>query len=72
MPAKKKKAHIDAYTHPADTRLNIPTAEVESVMGADKKRPITLEYERGVRNTPTWTRNWSGEARTNRTRATWR
>ena len=50
MPAKKKKAQIDAYTHPADTRPNIPTAEVESVMGADKKKSITLEYERGVRN----------------------
>ena len=51
MPAKKKKAQIDAYTHPEDTRPNIPTAEVESVMGADKKRPIALEYERGARNT---------------------
>ena len=51
MPAKKKKAQIAAYTHPADTRPNIPTAEVEPVMGADKKRPITLEYERASRNT---------------------
>ena len=51
MPAKKKKAQIDAYTHPADTRPNIPTAEVEPVMGADKKKPIILDYERTSRNT---------------------
>ena len=51
MPAKKKKAQIATYTHPADTRRNIPTAEVEPVMDGDKKRPITLEYERSSRNT---------------------
>ena len=51
MPAKKKKAQIAAYTHPGDTRPNIPTAEVEPVMGAGKKKPITLEYERTFRNT---------------------
>ena len=50
MPAKKKKAQIAAYTYPGDTRPNIPTAEVEPVMDADKKKPITLEYERASRN----------------------
>ena len=50
MPAKKKKAQIATYTHPADTRRNIPTAEVEPVMDGDKRKPITLEYERTSRN----------------------
>ena len=51
MPAKKKKAQIATYNHPADTRRNIPTAEVEQVMGEDKRAPITLQYERASRNT---------------------
>ena len=51
MPSKKKKAQIATYTHPADTRRNIPTAEVEPAMDEDKKKPITLEYERSSRNT---------------------
>ena len=50
MPAKKKKAQIATYNHPADTRRNIPTAEVEQVMGKDKRTPITLQYERSSRN----------------------
>ena len=50
MPAKKKKAQIATYNHSADTRLNIPTAEVEQVMGKDKRTPITLQYERSSRN----------------------
>ena len=51
MPAKKKKAQIATYTHPTDTRRNIPTAEVEQVMREDKRAPITLQYERTSRNT---------------------
>ena len=51
MPTKKKKAQISTYTHPADTRRNIPTAEVEPTMDKDKRKPITLEYERSTRNT---------------------
>ena len=51
MPAKKKKAQIATYNHPTDTRRNIPTAEVEQVMGEDKRTPITLQYERSSRNT---------------------
>ena len=51
MPAKKKKAQIATYNHPADTRRNIPTAEVEQVMDKDKRAPITLQYERSSRNT---------------------
>ena len=50
MPAKKKKAQIATYPHPADTRRNIPTAEVEPAMDKDKRKPITLEYERASRN----------------------
>ena len=51
MPAKKKKVQIATYTHPSDTRRNIPTAEVEPTMDKDKRKPITLEYERSSRNT---------------------
>ena len=40
-----------SYNHPADTRRNIPTAEVEPAMDSDKRKPITLEYERSSRNT---------------------
>ena len=50
MPAKKKKTQIATYTHPTDTRRNIPTAEVEPAMDKDKRKPITLEYERSSRN----------------------
>ena len=50
MPAKTKKAQIATYTHPADTRRNIPTAEVEPAMDKDKRKPIALEYERSSRN----------------------
>ena len=51
MPPKKKKAQIATYNHPTDTRRNIPTAEVEQVMGEDKRTPIMLQYERSSRNT---------------------
>ena len=51
MPAKKKKAQIDTYTHPGESRRNIPTAEVESVMDGRKKNSIILEYERASRDT---------------------
>ena len=51
MPSKKKTAEIATYTHLADTRRNIPTAEVEPAMDEDKKKPIALEYERSSRNT---------------------
>ena len=51
MPAKKKKAQIDTYTHPGESRRNIPTAEVEPVMDGNKRKPIILEYERVSRNT---------------------
>ena len=50
MPRKKKKAQIANYAHQSDTRRNIPTAEVEPVMGEDKRTPIRLEYERASRN----------------------
>ena len=50
MPRKKKKSQIANYIHQSDTRRNIPTAEVEPVMGEDKRTPITLEYERVSRN----------------------
>ena len=50
MPRKKKKAQISNYVHQSDTRRNIPTAEVEPVMGEDKRVPIRLEYERSSRN----------------------
>ena len=50
MPRKKKKAQIANYIHQSDTRRNIPTAEVEPVMGEDKRMPIRLEYERASRN----------------------
>ena len=49
MP-RKKKIQVGNYLHQSDTRRNIPTAEVEPVMGKDMRTPITLEYERPSRN----------------------
>ena len=50
MPGKKKRPQIANYVHQSDTRKNIPTAEIEPVMGEDKRTAIRLEYERASRN----------------------
>jgi adenine-specific DNA-methyltransferase len=37
---------IDALNHPEDSRLNAPTAEMESLVPADVKSPILAAYQR--------------------------
>jgi adenine-specific DNA-methyltransferase len=46
----KKAIEIAALKHEAAKRLNIPTAEFESVMSEADKRPIQLAYERRNRD----------------------
>ncbi|MFC0242633.1 site-specific DNA-methyltransferase [Rhodopseudomonas telluris] len=46
----KKPIEVEALKHKAATRLNIPTAEFESVMLEEDKRPIQVAYERRNRD----------------------
>jgi adenine-specific DNA-methyltransferase len=41
----KKNIEIDAILHKDASRLNIPTAEYESVMRNEDKSPIQVAYE---------------------------
>lgn len=44
--AKTKKHAISSYRHDGATRRNIPTAEFESIMEAEDRKPKTLLYPR--------------------------
>jgi adenine-specific DNA-methyltransferase len=46
----KKAIEVTALKHKAATRLNIPTAELESVMREEDKTPVQLAYERRNRD----------------------
>jgi adenine-specific DNA-methyltransferase len=46
----KKAIEVTALKHNAATRLNIPTAEFESVMREEDKTPVQLAYERRNRD----------------------
>jgi adenine-specific DNA-methyltransferase len=46
----KKAIEVTALKHEAATRLNIPTAEFESVMREEDKTPVQLAYERRNRD----------------------
>ena len=46
MPKKKSPKRIETITHGEDKRLNIPTAEHQSVMSARDQAPVTLRYPR--------------------------
>jgi len=46
----KKPLSVEALTHDAATRRNIPTAEYESVMREQDKAPVRLAYERRNRD----------------------
>lgn len=64
MAKDTSKLSVATLTHDDATRLNIPTAEYQSVMAKDEQKPIRLAYERRNRDLA---RNWFGEARTNKT-----
>lgn len=73
---------VDALKRPGDKRRNIPTAEYQSLMVDEAKRPVRRRVTHASRRTPTTcaprrnsatatsTRNWCGAARTRRTGAT--
>ncbi len=46
----KKPIEVEALKHDAATRKNIPTAEFESIMAGEDKRPIEVAYERRNRD----------------------
>ena len=46
----KKPIEIEALKHSEARRVNIPTAELESVMQAADKSPVQLAYERRNRD----------------------
>ena len=46
----KRKKSIEALTHDEESRKNIPTAELESVMPEADKTPIRIAYERRNRD----------------------
>ena len=52
MPAKKKTAakpkEIATHTHAEATRRNIPSAEMQQVIGDDIKAPVSLKYPRSA------------------------
>nr|WP_197534923.1 hypothetical protein [Symmachiella dynata] len=47
---KATKKTVEALTHDDARRPNIPTAELQSVMGADEQNPIRVAYERRNRD----------------------
>ncbi|QDT47223.1 Modification methylase DpnIIB [Symmachiella dynata] len=47
---KTTKKTVEALTHDDARRSNIPTAELQSVMGADEQNPIRVAYERRNRD----------------------
>ncbi len=48
--AGKPRLTIETITHAEAKRRNIPTAEYQSVMADDEKRPVRVEYERRNRD----------------------
>ena len=47
---RKAKKKVETLTHSEDSRLNIPTAELESVMSEGDKSPLRVAYERRNRD----------------------
>ncbi|QDT49474.1 Modification methylase DpnIIB [Symmachiella dynata] len=47
---KTTKKTVETLTHDEAKRSNIPTAELQSVMGADEQNPIRVAYERRNRD----------------------
>ena len=48
--AKKSTKQVETLTHQEESRRNIPTAELESVMAEDDKSPIRVAFERRNRD----------------------
>jgi hypothetical protein len=41
---------VDALKHPSDKRKNIPTAEYQSLMADEARRPVQVSYPRSTSN----------------------
>ena len=50
MPSKRTDSRIEVTTHDSETRANIPTAELESLVGEDASAPETIKYRRKDRS----------------------
>lgn len=50
MPKAKKPLRVETLTHNEATRKNAPTAELETFVDAETKRPIEVAYERRNRD----------------------
>ncbi len=50
MPKNKKPLRVETLTHDEATRKNAPTAELETFVDAETKRPIEVAYERRNRD----------------------
>ena len=50
MPQQKKPLRVETLTHDEATRKNAPTAELETFVDAETKRPIKVAYERRNRD----------------------
>ena len=50
MAKMKKPLRVETLTHDEATRLNAPTAELETFVDAETKRPIEVAYERRNRD----------------------
>ncbi len=50
MPKPKKPLRVETLTHDEATRKNAPTAELETFVDAETKRPIEVAYERRNRD----------------------
>ena len=47
---EKKKKKVETLTHEKASRLNIPTAEYQSVMRTEELSPVRVAYERRNRD----------------------
>ncbi|HMO44891.1 MAG TPA: site-specific DNA-methyltransferase [Rubrivivax sp.] len=61
MATRKRKAGVpfagvDALKHADDKRRNIPTAEYQSLMADDARKPVQVHYPRGTANADSLTR----------------
>lgn len=65
MAKRASAKHVETLTHEGDKRMNIPTAEYQSVIGQNVKRPVELRYPRNTDLDPqlVWrgkdTQDWS-------------
>ena len=50
MAKQKSKKSVETLTHEDASRLNIPTAEFQSVMEKEEQSPIRVAYERRNRD----------------------